>query len=683
MSSKLPLPFIFMDKKAAKKKIQTLREKLHQHNHRYYVLDAPEISDAEYDRLFRVLQELERQFPELIISDSPTQRVGAPPLKNFQEVSHAVPMLSLANAFSEEDLLAFDQRVKKILGEHIKGVEYVTELKFDGLAVSLTYENGLFTRGATRGDGERGEDITQNLRTVKEIPLKLVSLKNPPPALEARGEIYMKKKDFQSLNEEREENGEPPFANPRNSAAGSLRQLDSSATAERKLSLFCYGAGQMEGKDFKTHAELLQFLSRAGFPVNREWKLCENIYEVIQVCETWEEKRHELPYDVDGMVVKVNSIAQQRELGEISRSPRWAIAFKFPAEQAITKILKIDVQVGRTGALTPVAIMEPVFVSGSTVSRATLHNEDEIARKDVREGDIVVIQKAGEIIPEVVSVLDEKRAGHEEKFMMPKKCPECGSEVVKPEGEAVSRCTGGMSCPAQVKENISHFCSRDAMNIEGLGFQHIENFVNQKLIEDAADLFYLKKEDLLPLERMGDKLAQNILDAIEKTKRPAFSRLIYALGIRHVGERTAEILAEHFKTLDALQKSTFEELQEIHEVGPKAAQSIVSFFAQIGNRHVIEKLKKAGVAPQKEETSAIKTHPDITGKSFVFTGTLALFTRSEAESLVKKLGGKISSSVSRKTDFVVAGADPGSKYDKAQKLGVKVLTEEEFKKLIP
>ncbi len=669
-----------MNKKTAKKKIQKLREELHRHNHCYYVLDAPEISDAEYDKLFRVLKLLEEKFPYLITHDSPTQRVGAPPLKSFQEVAHSIPMLSLANAFSEEDLLAFDQRVKKKLGENIKDVIYVTELKFDGLAVSLRYEKGVFVRGATRGDGERGEDITQNLRTVKEIPLKLVSLKNPPPMLEVRGEIYMKKKDFEELNKERIENGEPVFANPRNSAAGSVRQLDSSVTSKRKLSLFCYGTGAVEGSDFKTHADILKFLLRAGFPVNKEWKLCKTISEAIQHCEVWEDNRHDLPYDVDGMVVKVNSIAQQQELGEISRSPRWAIAFKFPAEQAITKIIKIDVQVGRTGALTPVAVMEPVLISGSTVSRATLHNEDEISRKDVREGDTVVIQKAGEIIPEVVSVVIEKRTGDEKKFTMPAQCPECGADVVKPEGEAVSRCTGGMSCPAQVKESIRHFCARDAMDMEGIGYQHIENFVEKKLICDAADLFYLKKEELLPLERMGDKLAENILNAVAKAKHPPLSRLIYALGIRLVGEHTAELLAEHFTTLDALQHAAYDELQNIYEVGPKVAQSIVSFFQQGNNRKVIEKLKKAGVKPRVEE--AARARSEISGKSFVFTGMLASFTRSKAESLVKKLGGKISSSVSKNTNYVVAGAEPGSKYDKAQKLGVAILTEEEFKKLI-
>lgn len=670
-----------MDKKTAKEKIKKLREALHVHNYRYNVLDAPEISDAEYDKLFRELHALEEKFSELVTPDSPTQRVGAAPLKSFSEVKHSVPMLSLANAFSEEDLLAFDQRVKKFLGDGTKDVSYVTELKFDGLAVSLHYKNGMFARGATRGDGARGEDITQNLRTVKEAPLKLVSLKNPPPVLEVRGELYMKKKDFEELNRERIENGDPAFANPRNSAAGSVRQLDSSITAKRKLSLFCYGTGLVEGAEFNTHADILKFLAHAGFPVNKEWKLCKNIHEVIQHCEVWKDKKHDLPYDVDGMVVKVNSIAQQQELGEISRSTRWAIAFKFPAEQAITKISRIDVQVGRTGALTPVAIMEPVLISGSTVSRATLHNEDEITRKDVREGDTVVIQKAGEIIPEVVSVVIEKRTGDEKKFAMPEKCPECGADVVKPEGEAVSRCTGGMSCPAQVKESIRHFCSRDAMNMEGLGYQHIENFVDKKLIEDAADLFYLKKEDLLPLERMGEKLAQNILDAIEKAKHPPLSRFIFALGIRHVGERTAEILAEHFKSLEALQNAAFEELKDIYEIGPKVAESIVSFFRQSSNLNVIEKLKKAGVSPQKVDEPA-QVSSKISGKSFVFTGTLSLFTRSEAETLVKKLGGKISSSVSKNTNYVVSGAEPGSKYDKAQKLGVAVLTEDEFKKLV-
>jgi DNA ligase (NAD+) len=663
------------DKEKIKKKIEELIEKINYHNYLYYVLNSPEITDAEYDKLFRELLELEEKYPEFVFPYSPTQRVGAPPLKEFGEVEHLVPMLSLGNAFNEEELLAFDKRIKKFL--NVEEIEYVCELKIDGLAVSLTYENGVFVKGATRGDGYRGEDVTLNLKTIKSIPMKML-IKNPPPILEVRGEVYMNKVDFEKLNQERKKENLPLFANPRNAAAGSVRQLSSEVTAERKLDIFVYGVGYFEGIEFKTQYEILNFLEVAGFKVNKNRKLCKNIKEVIEFCLNFQEKREKLPYEIDGIVVKVSSLLFQRELGEVSRSPRWAIAYKFPAEEAITKIKDIVVQVGRTGALTPVAIMEPVWVSGSTVTRATLHNEDEINKKDVRIGDTVVVRKAGEVIPEVVRVLKEKREGKEKKFVMPKNCPVCGGEVIRPLDEAVARCIN-INCPAQVKERIKFFASRDAMNIEGLGDAIIEQLVDKKIIEDFSDLYYLKLEDFLKLERMGEKLASNILSSIEKSKNTTLSRFIYSLGIRHVGQHIGEILAENYKSIENLSKASFDELKEIPEVGPKIAESIVNFFKNPKNLQVIEKLKKAGIKFISEEG---KEKLPLSGLQFVFTGTLKNYTRSEAENIVKKLGGKVSSSVSKNTDYVVVGEEPGSKYEKAKKLNIKILQEEEFQNLI-
>lgn len=661
-------------KEEIKKRIEKLIEEINYHNYRYYVLDSPEITDAEYDRMFRELLELERKYPEFVLPHSPTQRVGAPPLKEFGTVTHLVPMLSLDNAFNEEELLAFDKRIKKFLG--VENIEYVCELKIDGLAVSLTYENGVFTKGATRGDGERGEDVTLNLKTIKSIPLRML-VKNPPSLIEVRGEVYMNKSDFEKLNEERKKENLPLFANPRNAAAGSVRQLDSKITASRKLDIFIYGVGYFEKFEFKTHYEVLDFLEKAGFKVNKNRKLCKNIEEVIEFCNRFQQEREKLPYEIDGVVVKVSSLVFQRELGEVSRSPRWAIAYKFPAEEAITKIKDIIVQVGRTGALTPVAIMEPVWVSGSTVSRATLHNEDEINKKDVRIGDTVVIRKAGEVIPEVVRVIKEKRTGAEKKFVMPKKCPVCGGNVIKPEDEAVARCNN-INCPAQIKERIKFFASRGAMNIEGLGDAIIEQLVDKGIIKDISDIYYLKIEDLLKLERMGEKLANNILSSIEKSKNTTLTRLIYSLGIRHVGEHIAEILAEHYKNIENLSKADFEELKEIPEIGPKIAESIISFFKDSKNLQLIKRLEEAGVKYAVER----KEDLPLAGIQFVFTGGLKHYTRTEAENLVKRLGGKVSSSVSKNTNYVVVGEEPGSKYEKAKKLNIKILNEEEFENLI-
>jgi len=666
-----------MEIEEVRKKIEKLREEIRYHDYKYYVEDNPVISDAQYDKLMRTLQQLEEKYPQLITPDSPTQRIGAKPLEKFGEVRHRVPMLSLANAFSPEELRAFDTRIKRMLGPSFqhKDIEYMAELKFDGLAISLTYENGLLVNGSTRGDGFTGEDVTNNLKTIGSIPLRLL-IKSPPPVIEVRGEVIMFTDDFKKLNKEREKRGETLFANPRNAAAGSVRQLDPAITAERKLTFFSYGIGYSEGKTFRTQGEVLEYLKEAGFKINPNTAKCANIEEAIKFCEKWNKERKNLPYDIDGIVLKVNSIEQQRVLGEVSRSPRWAIAYKFQGEQETTKIKDIIVQVGRTGALTPVAIMEPVEVGGVIVERATLHNEDEIRKKDIRIGDTVLVQRAGEVIPEVVKVIVEKRTGKEKPFVMPRKCPVCGSDVYRPEDEAVARCTG-IACPAQIKERIKHFASRNAMNIEGIGDAHIEEWVDAGLIKDPADLYFLKKEDLLKFERMGEKLASNILEAIERSKNTTLPRLIYAMGIRHVGEHIAELLAGHYD-LNSLRKARKEELQNIHEIGPEIAESIEIFFRQKETDEFLKKLERA-----KLNIAQVKPVSDkLAGKQFVLTGTLSGFTRDEASNLIKQMGGRVTSSVSKNTDYVVVGTDPGSKYDKAKKLGIKILNEEEFKKLI-
>jgi DNA ligase (NAD+) len=671
-----------MNEAQAKKRIEKLREELNFHNYRYYVLDDPVISDGSYDRLMRELEGLEKEYPRLITPSSPTQRVGAPPLDKFEEVRHAVPMLSLANAFEEAEVREFDGRVKRGLKTDLD-VEYCVELKIDGVAVELVYENGFFITGSTRGDGLVGENVTQNLKTVKSIPMALLLKKGGslPSRLEVRGEVYLPLQAFQEFNLKRERSGESLFANPRNAAAGSLRQLDSSITAQRPLDIFCHGIGQFTGAALASQWELLDALQAWGFKVNPNRRRCKNIDRVFDYYREMDELRDKLPYEIDGVVLKVNSFRHQETLGTIARSPRWALAFKFKPKQVTTKILDIVVNVGRTGALTPTAVLEPVRVGGVTVSSATLHNQDEVDRKDVRIGDTVVVQRAGDVIPEVVRVIPEKRTGKEKKFRLPDRCPVCGSEVDRPEGEAVARCTG-IACPAKLKETIFHFASRDAMNIDGLGEKIIEQFVDKGLIKDYADLYRLTLDDLLTLERMGPKLADNILTAIRSSQKTTLERLIYALGILHVGEHIAKLLAHEFSTLEELSQVPLEKLTGIKGIGEQIASSIVKFFEQKGNQKVIRKLKEFGVEVPSRPARPRPKDLKLSGKSFVFTGGLKTLSREEAESRVESLGGKASSAVSKKTDYVVVGEDPGSKFEKAKSLGVKILTEEDFLELI-
>jgi len=668
-----------MNEAQAKKRIDKLREEINYHNYRYYVLDDPVISDAEYDQLMRELENLERQFPKLMTPTSPTQRVGAPPLEKFEEVRHTIPMLSLANAFEGEEVKEFDDRVKRFL-ETSRDIEYCAELKMDGVAVELIYEEGRFVTGSTRGDGFVGENVTQNLKTVKAIPLSLIPRKEKPlpRRLEVRGEVYLPIKAFQELNRQRERSGEVLFANPRNAAAGSLRQLDSSITAKRPLDIYCYGVGQVSGQSFETHWELLESLHHWGLKVNPHRKRFRRIEAVLEFHREMDDFREKLPFEIDGVVIKVNSLRLQETLGTIARSPRWALAFKFQPKQVTTKIRDIVVNVGRTGALTPTAIMDSVRIGGVEVSRATLHNQDEIDKKDVRIGDTVVVQRAGDVIPEVVRVLPEKRTGKEKKFRLPDKCPVCGSEVFRPEGEAVARCTG-IACPAQLKESIIHFASRGAMNIDGLGEKIIEQLVDRGLVKDYADLYALRMEDMLTLERMGEKLGGNILSSIQNSKKTSLDRLIYGLGIRQVGESMGKLLAREFSDLDELASASEERLQAIPGVGPEKAKSIFKFFQQKGNQKVIQKLIEGGVEyPSRPQPRGKKWQ----GETFVFTGSLKTMSREEAESKVESMGGRASSSVSKKTHFVVVGEDPGSKYEKAQALGVRIITEDEFLKML-
>jgi DNA ligase (NAD+) len=666
-----------MNLEAAKEKVEKLREEIRKHDYNYYVLNQPTISDAEYDVLMRQLQELEELYPQLKSPTSPTQRVGAPPAEEFGTVKHTIPMLSLSNAFTEEELVEFDQRVKRLL--ETDKVTYVVEPKFDGVAVELVYENGMFTVGSTRGDGEVGEDITQNLRTIPAIPLELRRLNGKgkiPKRLEVRGEVYMEIADFKRLNEQRAENKEPLFANPRNAAAGSLRQLDPRITAQRPLNIFCYDVGLTVGMEFHSQEEILKKLPLLGIRVNPHWAVCEDIGEAIEFYNDLSKKREELEYEVDGVVIKVNDFSLREILGEKSRSPRWAIAYKFPARQATTRIKKIIVQVGRTGALTPVAILEPVKLSGATIRRATLHNQDEIDKKDIRPGDAVLIQRAGDVIPEVVkSISAESKEKRSSKFKMPSHCPVCGSEVIRPQDEVVHRCPN-ISCPARLKESIRHFASKTAADIDGLGDKLIHQLVEKGLVKDVSDIYHLSLEEVAGLDRMAEKSAQNLLEAIEKSKEITLSRFIYALGIRHVGEHLAEVLAERFD-IEELASVGEEELLKINEIGPKVAQSIVAFFKDEKNRRTIHKLLEAGVEIVKP-----KAAKKLEGKTFVFTGRLKDFTRGEAEELIRALGGRVSSSVSYRTDFVVVGEEAGSKLKKAKELGVEILTEKEFEELI-
>lgn len=667
-----------MKKSEAEKRIKELRDLINYHNRQYYVYDNPVISDAEYDKLMRELEELEKKFPELITPDSPTQRVGGEPLPYFAQVVHRTPMMSLANAFSADELRDFHRRVVGTVGED---VQYVVELKIDGLAISITYENGLFKTASTRGDGLLGEDVTQNVRTIKSVPLKLDFPEGQAPAvLEVRGEVYLPKEDFRKLNEEREEEGLPLFANPRNAAAGSLRQLDPKITAKRPLAVFVYQLGYAEGVEFETHYEVLEFFKKIGLRVNPHVVLFDKFDDVMDYCLSWNEKRHDLPYEIDGMVIKVNSLRQQEILGATAKSPRWAIAYKFPAEQKTTVVKDIIVRVGRTGVLTPTAILEPVRVAGSTVSKATLHNEDYIKEKDIKIGDTVIIHKAGDVIPEVVEVVKEKRTGKERDFEMPRRCPECGSEAIRLPGEAAYRCTNTTGCPAQIKRSIEHFASRDAMDIRGLGPAIVSLLISQGLIKDAADLYYLKREDLVPLERMGEKSAANLLSAIEESKKRPLDRLIYALGIPYVGSRTASLLSEAFGSISELEKATYEDLIKVPEIGDKIAESILAFFRQEQVRDLLARLKAAGVnmeAKKREEGPR-----PLEGLTFVLTGTLEKYTRQQAKELIEELGGRVTGSVSKKTDYVVVGKDPGSKYENALKLGIKILNEAEFEEMV-
>jgi DNA ligase (NAD+) len=659
-------------------KIERLRDEINRHNHAYYIQDSPEISDAEYDRLFDELLALEEAHPVLVTPESPTQRVGAAPLDAFETVRHSLPMLSLNKATSEEEFLDFHRRVRELSGLGDDEIEYTAEPKFDGLAVELIYREGVFRQGCTRGDGIVGEDVTLNLRTVNSIPLKL--LERPvPDLLEVRGEVIMTKEDFERLNREREKADQPLFANPRNAAAGSVRQLDPRITNTRPLSLFAYGIGRVEGETLTHHWDSLQHLKRLGFRISEHARLCGNVDEVMEYHGQILDRRDGLPYEIDGIVIKVNAFSVQQTLGELSRSPRWAVAWKFPAQQEQTRVEDIIISVGRTGSLTPVAVLEPVRVGGVEVSRASLHNDDEVRKKDVRIGDTVIIQRAGDVIPEVVKVVDSKRTGAERAFIMPDRCPVCGSEVERPEGEAIHRCTG-FACPAQIKENLAHFVSKPAMNMDGLGRRLLEQMVDKGIIEDPADLYFLDKEALGKMERMGDKLAENLLEAIAKSRTPDLAHLIYALGIRNVGHHLAGVLAKEFKSIDRLAGQSVEALTEVHEIGPIVAKSIHTYFRNPKNQEVLEKLRRGGVEFPEEEAEAGEA--PLAGKTFVLTGGLDTLTRDEARSLIEGRGGRVSSSVSKKTDFVIVGKDAGSKLDKARKLGIETLDEEEFKKMM-
>ena len=667
-----------MEIQADLKRIAKLRKIIEYHNKRYYQQDAPEISDTEYDLFMRELQDLESRHPEEYSATSPTQRVGAAPLAKFASFNHPSTMFSLANAFSNEGIIEFDSRIKRMAG--VDNIAYIAEPKLDGLAVNLIYENGIFKQGATRGDGTTGEDVTQNLKTISSLPLEMKHTSgNPLPSfIEIRGEVYIEKEPFHKLNLRRIEEGEEPFANPRNAAAGSLRQLDSRITARRPLNVFLYHVGEAKDISFSSHGQVLQALHSWGFPVNPLIEPAKDIHECIQYFENIGKQRDVLPYEIDGIVLKVDNLALQNTLGNVSRHPRWALACKFPAAQATTVVKEILVGVGRMGTLTPVAIMEPVNVGGVMVSRATLHNEDEVIKKDIRVGDTVVIQRAGDVIPEVVRVILEKRTGTEKKFKMPANCPECGSDIVRFEGEVAHRCVN-ISCPAQLKEHIRHFASRGAMDIEGLGEKVSAQLFDEKLIADPADLYFLSKEQLVSLDRQAEKSAQNLIDAIRKSKNPPLDKFIYSLGIRHVGERTAKLLAARFGNMENLIAAKQEDLTAINEIGPEIAASIVEFFHESKNVAVMNKFNKADVKPQNKE---IADNAPLQGKSFVFTGTMENMGRSEAKAIVENLGGTVHSGVTKKTTYVVAGSEPGSKIDKAKSSGIKIISEEEFLKLI-
>ncbi len=660
-----------MDRIKAEERVTELNELLRNYGHAYYVLDKPSVPDAVYYQLLHELIELETVYPDLIFPDSPTQRVGGTPLSNFEKVRHERPMLSLSNVFNEEDLRDFDKRVRGGAGD---SVEYVCELKIDGLAVSLHYEDGKFVRGLTRGDGRVGEDITVNLRTVRSIPLKL----KEPVSVEVRGEVFMPKKSFHALNTDREERGEELFANPRNAAAGSLRQLDSKIAAKRNLDVFIYGiGGDGETYGLNEHDESLRYLTELGFKTNGERKVCRSVEEVLAYIERWTDARNQLSYEIDGIVIKVNRFLHQQDLGFTAKSPKWATAYKFPAEEVMTTVRDIELSIGRTGVVTPTAILEPVAVAGTTVQRASLHNEDLIRERDIRIGDKVIIRKAGDIIPEVVKALIEMRSGDEQPFEMPTECPACASELVRIEGEVALRCVNP-KCPAQIVEGMIHFVSRNAMNIDGLGEKVIEQLYREGLIQDVSDLYALTKEQLLELERMGDKSASNLIEAIGASKSNSMERLLFGLGIRHVGERGARILSEHFGSMDQLMQASLEELIEIHEIGDKMADAVVTYFEKEEVASLVERLRERGV--NLSYTGTIVRVEEganaFAGKKIVLTGKLENMTRQEAGAQIEALGGKLTGSVSKKTDLLIAGEEAGSKLDKAQDLGVEVWNEE-------
>jgi len=660
-------------KKEAERRIRDLIELIGYHDAKYYIEDNPEISDFEYDQLISELKSLEAEYPDLVSPDSPTQRVSGKPVKEFPIVQHKVPMLSLDNSYSPDDLIEFDKRVRKWLGD--EPVKYVVEPKIDGLGIALLYEGGVLVRGGTRGDGMTGEDVTSNLRTIRSIPLRLKD-RSMLANSEVRGEVYMPIASFKRLNEERSKAGEPPFANPRNAAAGTIRQLDPSVVASRKLDAFFYTLSFTD-KDFKAHWDCLEEMRRSGLRVNKDIERLDSIEKVIARCTEMEKRREQLDFEIDGMVIKVDSMEQQKRLGETAKNPRWAIAYKFAAKQRTTKIRDILLQVGRTGAITPVADLEPVAIGGITVTRATLHNEDEVRRKDIRVGDTVLIERAGDVIPEVVRVIVEKRDGSEREFVMPKTCPVCGSKIVREEDEAVARCIGS-SCSAQLKQKIKHFVSRDAMDIEGFGESLISQIVDAGLVKSMSDIYSISRDDLMALERIGDRSAEKLLSEISASKGRGFERLLYGIGIRHVGGTIADSLATKFRTMDALMAATKEELLRVEGIGEIIAESVTDFFSEPSNRKLIEKLEEGGVSM----TAVGRSTGALQGKTFVFTGSMKRYTRSEAGAKVESLGGKVGSSLTKKTDFLVVGEDPGSKMKEAEKIGVKVIGEEDFLKLV-
>ena len=660
---------------------ERLRELINHHNYRYYVLDSPEISDAEYDALMRQLEELEREHPELATPDSPTSRVGAAPTEKFPTVTHRRPMLSLSNALNAEEMVEFDKRIKRLLRSDTD-IEYVAEIKLDGLAVELVYEHGLLKVGSTRGDGYNGEDVTQNLRTIRSIPLRLRAsgTNGVPEILEVRGEVIFPRKAFQRLNAERAAAGEPIFANPRNAAAGSLRQLDSRITASRPLDIFCHSPGELRGRRFETQWEFLQGIQALGLKINPKSKLCRSVQEVLEYWQQVTQERDQLDYEADGVVAKVNSFALQEQLGEVSRSPRWAVAYKFKAQQAQTRVSRIAVYVGRIGSLTPVAHLEPVQLAGVTISNASLHNLDEIRRKDVREGDTVLLERAGDVIPYVVRVTDQARP-RSPQFEMPHNCPICGSEIIHEEGEVAYFCVN-VNCPARMRESIRHFASKNCLDIDGLGDKLVAQLVEKGLVRELGDIYKLSKQDLTALERMGDKSAQNVLDSINRSRHTTLERLINGLGIRHVGEHTARQLAQHFRSIERLRDASEDQLLAVRDIGPEVARSIREYFAEPRNTKALDSLLHNARFVFEALPEPEAGRGPLRDKSVVLTGALSKWSRSEAEQKIIGAGGKITSSVSRKTDYVVAGADPGSKLRKAQELGVKVIDENELARLL-